>query len=247
MAESTLRISCTMLETKKHFRRIEVKYCIPEQVADKLIPVVLRHMDWDEYAGNNEFYPCYSLYFDGLGLPDYQSVIQGKNFRKKMRMRFYDLEKDGFLEIKRKKNGIVIKDREKMKIKDFDNFLNNPLVIQKNNWDRDFVEECLADIWSKQLEPIVWTKCKRKPFVQKLNTNFRVTFDYDLAFLRHEKPAQDEVSWKKYYEKKVILEAKFTEKMPLWFKNIIDTYKLESTGFSKYVTTVEQLDIKPCL
>ncbi len=233
------------LNIKKHFRRFEVKYLIPENYADKIIPSVLENMEWDTYAQKKEYYKCYSLYTDGINLNSYNAVVNGDLFRKKLRFRFYDKNANyGFLEIKRKKHGVIIKDREQLSINDFKIFLKDPLSLKLQNWDKDFTEEAIAWHWENKLESKLWVICKRKPFIHSLDSQFRVTFDYDLIFSEIGNDGYSSINKQKKYEKKVIMEAKFTEKMPLWFKNIIDIYKLESSGFSKYCTGIETLNLQ---
>ncbi len=228
----------------KHFRRFEVKYLIPENYADKIIPSVLENMQWDNFAKENQYYKCHSLYLDSPDFASYQAVINENLFRKKLRFRLYDRNgKDGFLEMKRKKHKVIIKDREPLSVKAFKLFLHNPQSIFSQNWNKDFTEEVIAWHWENKLEPKIWVSCKRKPFIHSLNSQFRVTFDYDLNFSEIDlQKGYLPINKQKKYEKKVIMEAKFTEKMPLWFKNIIDTYKLESSGFSKYCTGIGMLN-----
>lgn len=231
------------LTLKKHFRRYEVKYLIPESHADKIIPSLLEHMEMDPYTGNEDYYDCYSGYYDTYELDAYRAVQLGVENRKKLRIRCYDLSSEsGFLEIKRKQGGVIIKDREPISFKKFRKILLDPILCRSQGWDADFVDACLSWMWQERLTPQVWVKCKRKPFVSSFNSNFRVTIDYDLAFAMADSVTHLPMDWGKKYEKKVILEAKFTDKMPLWFKNIINTYKLESQGFSKYCTAIDSFD-----
>ncbi len=232
------------LRVKKHFRRYEVKYLMPESHADKIIPSLLEHMEIDPYTKNKDYYDCYSCYYDTYALGAYRAVQWGLEYRKKLRMRYYDLsDVSGFLEVKRKQGNVIIKDRESIGLEAFRAILRDPSSCYLQKWDNDFTEECLHWLLKAKLEPQVWVKCKRKPFVSSFNSNFRVTIDYDLAFAMVDSVTHHPLDWQKKYEKKVILEAKFTDKMPLWFKNIIDTYKLESQGFSKYCTAINSFNM----
>lgn len=74
-------------------------------------------MDYDPYAKNlpNHSYIIRSLYYDSAGLDSYYQKIAGVRTRKKLRIRFYepDLKPQTpvFLEIKRKYDTVVVKDR----------------------------------------------------------------------------------------------------------------------------------------
>lgn len=81
-------------------------------------------MEWDAYAKENEYYECYSLYLDSLDFAAYRAVINGELSRKKIRFRLYDLKDQmGFLEMKRKNNRVIIKDRELLSVENFQKFL----------------------------------------------------------------------------------------------------------------------------
>ncbi|MFH1890147.1 MAG: polyphosphate polymerase domain-containing protein [Candidatus Kuenenbacteria bacterium] len=224
-----------------HFQRFEFKYYLPKNKADKLIPALLNHMNWDPYIKNSpkDHYEVNSLYFDS---PDYGCFFDkeaGLADRKKLRYRFYnDLEIDNpvFLEIKRKKDALVIKDRISLH-QDSCNYLKlNDILkkIKKENKNNYFVNEV---IWFKNrnsLKPKLFVCYKRKAFVGKLDPKLRITFDYDIKTQLSNDLKLNNKKWHRVYPQGAVIEVKYNNILPSWFHKIIQRYQLNRIAYSKY-------------
>ena len=106
------------MKTKLHFQRFEFKYQMPLDFVEGIIPELLKYMDFDPFAQKfpDHGYTVASLYFDSVGLDCYYQKLAGVRTRKKLRIRFYPEngltpETKVFLEIKRKYDAVVVKDR----------------------------------------------------------------------------------------------------------------------------------------
>lgn len=233
---------------KLRFQRFEFKYRLPEYIVGKIIQDLLNHMDWDPYvAGNNDkSYQVSSLYFDTTGFGCYHEKIAGVKSRKKLRLRTYatELQPDTrvFLEIKRKNDMIVFKDRLATNYQECFHSINNGqfsrLVDHASCQDKELLKEFL---WLKEyncLLPKLMVIYKRQPLVGRIDQKFRVTFDSQLKAY----PANQLFFSKRAVEvfpHSVIMELKYNDSVPYWFHQIIKKYQLNREPFSKYCQSLE--------
>jgi SPX domain protein involved in polyphosphate accumulation len=220
-----------------HFRRFEFKYPILRSIADRIIPEILNYMVWDEYAKNDDGYDVYSLYMDSLDMKAYFEKLDGLMYRKKLRIRTYskNYDKDNlFFEIKRKNGIVILKDRILVEAKDVNLFIQNPFLILNNvNYNKNFLNEFLWQFSKLQMSPKLLVHYKRKAFFGKSDPQFRVTFDYDLGFVKTNE-LNFNIEYDRSYCEMVIMEVKFNGAMPKWFHEVIEMYKLTQETFSKY-------------
>lgn len=237
-----------MAKPTLHFQRYEFKYFLPKSKADKIIPALLNYMEWDPYikGSGRDYYPVLSLYFDSPDFGCFWDKESGIADRKKLRFRFYENNIQSstpvFLEIKRKKDALIIKDRIKIEPSDCaKNRLDDKLMsLLKTDSDDDFLREL---IWFKKrnvLRPKIFVSYNRKALVGRVNKKFRVTFDYDIKAAL----AGDFLSYgrmKNIYPAGAVLEVKYDNVLPFWFQEIIQKYQLERLAFSKYCNAVRRL------
>ncbi|OGY50240.1 MAG: hypothetical protein A3J65_04385 [Candidatus Buchananbacteria bacterium RIFCSPHIGHO2_02_FULL_45_11b] len=234
------------IKLKLHFQRFEFKYQVPLRLAAGIIPEFLKYMEWDPFAKNlpDKSYAVQSLYYDSAGLGCYYQKISGEKNRKKIRIRFYndDLKSETpvFLEIKRKFDAVVVKDRLPLNYKQCDDLLRNNKTIDLPA-DENRQATINEFLWLKNyngMMPQNLVIYKRKPLISKIDPNFRVTVDYDLKTClaewldskRELKPVCPEVA---------VIEIKFNNILPFWFHQIIRRYNLEQKPFSKYCHSLE--------
>ena len=158
-----------MPKLKLHFQRFEFKYYLPKSKADKLIPALLNYLDWDPYIKelNTDFYQVNSLYFDNQTFGCYWDKESGLSDRKKLRLRYYNqlsnLNSPVFLEIKRKKDALVIKDRISI----------DAASSSNDNFDKKLSELLNADQDNDFLHELVWFK-KRNTLRPKLFVSYKI-------------------------------------------------------------------------
>src|SRR3989338_4292406 len=238
-----------MPKLKLHFQRFEFKYYLPKSKADKLIPALLNYLDWDPYIKelNTDFYQVNSLYFDNQTFGCYWDKESGLSDRKKLRLRYYNqlsnLNSPVFLEIKRKKDALVIKDRIYLQAANClcHNLDESLFKLHRAQPDNDFLKEI---IWFKKknlLKPKLFISYKRKAFVGKLDKGFRVTFDYDIKTQSQDDFASKQNNLKEIYPEGVVLELKYNNVLPFWFQEIIQKYQLQRLAYSKYCNSLRQV------
>ncbi len=231
------------MKPKIHFRRFEFKYVLSKNIADKIVPIFLQHMYYDPNLAKTKesFYTVNSLYYDSIGFGCYQEKVSGVSRRKKFRLRYYnnfDPNNNIFLEIKRKYDAVVVKDRVEMPQELAHDILSGKSFPENKN---KTLEEFLFAKNYNSMKPMIMVSYRRKPLMGKNNEKLRVTFDYDIETWK-----TDWLDGKKERKRKVtsdelILEIKFDNSLPIWVYDIIQKYKLQRVAFSKYCFSLEKI------
>lgn len=239
-----------MIKPTLHFQRFEFKYYLPQSTADKLIPALMRHMDWDPYikSAGLDYYQVNSLYFDSPDYGCFWDKESGISYRKKLRFRFYgdwQAADPVFLEIKRKRDALVIKDRVSFRREDLKTRSLNTLLfaLAGAGGDDQFLREL---VWFKNrnnLEPKLFVAYRRKALVGKADNRFRVTFDYAISAQKCEElGALDPADLEEVYSGGVVLELKYNNVLPFWFQEIIQQYQLQVLAYSKYCNALRIIE-----
>ncbi len=233
-----------------HFQRFEFKYYLPKNKADKIIPAFLAHMEWDPYiqGTGRDFYEVNSLYFDSSNFGCFWDKESGIADRKKLRLRFYGQEINDktpvFVEIKRKKDALVIKDRIKLEAADcFNNVFDEKLLgLLSKDQENNFLQEL---VWFKKrnvMRPKLFVSYNRKALISKMDKRFRVTFDYNIKTkLLNDFKDYSCNNLKEVYPNGLILELKYNNILPAWFQQIIQKYQLQRIAFSKYCNSLRKV------
>ncbi|MFA4833297.1 MAG: polyphosphate polymerase domain-containing protein [Patescibacteria group bacterium] len=234
-----------MLKPSLHFQRFEFKYYLPKNKADKIIPALLRHMNWDPYIAerDEDYYYVNSLYFDSPTFGCFFDKESGVADRKKLRYRFYnDISKESpiFLEIKRKRDALVVKDRvslngfECQKTK-LDQVLKK---IKKQNPENKFLDELIWFKCRNSMRPKLFVRYKRKAFIGKLDSKLRVTFDYDIKTQKSSSLTPNPQKLIDVYKDGVVIELKYNNILPNWLHGIIQQFDLGRLAYSKYCNSL---------
>lgn len=228
--------------TKLHFQRFEFKYYLLKEKAAKLLPALISHMRPDPYMSltGNDFYNVKSVYFDSPDLGCFWDKESGVGQRKKMRVRFYKehLMKDDFvfLEIKRKSDVLVTKDRIELLARDcLNGSLDKKLLeMWRKNNENIYVNELLWFKKKNNLRPKLYISYKRKAYVGKTDPKLRVTFDYDIQSAIVTDIGVNPRRCRPVYQNGAVLEIKYNNILPQWLHQIIQKHQLERLAYSKY-------------
>src|SRR3989344_14084 len=114
-------------QLKLHFRRFELKYPLSLDQYRLIRPLVARRLSPDPFVGSAGYYQVNSLYFDTPNLNAYHQSRAGLKNRIKYRLRTYSTAIPAppyaFLEIKRKHDATVLKDRDLLSLAQVDQLL----------------------------------------------------------------------------------------------------------------------------
>ncbi len=232
--------------------RIELKYFVPLELKEKFRKDILPYLDYDINSVQklNKEYTVRSIYLDTSTLNSYYEKLVGLKHRSKFRIRGYnDFEKDinVYVEIKRKNESYISKERFPIKFKDLKSFLTNPdfskIVNHGLDYDnrikaaKNFIFYYIKD----NLNPIINVIYEREAYECKFGSGLRVTFDMNLrCFLTNNiENLFSNTETNLLCPDSFILEVKYFKILPVWLELIIKKYSLKKEAISKYTLSID--------
>lgn len=236
-------------------QRFELKYIIDEDTALKIRDFVSCYLKMDEYSvGRPNFsYEVHSLYVDSDDLRLYWETINGNKNRYKLRIRYYSTNPDApvFFEVKRRVNNCILKQRGGVRQSAIRSLLTGHLpdeqhLVSKNPKHLVALQNFCRLLHDIQGKPKVHIAYLREAYLSD-DDAVRVTMDRKIkaepnlstSIKTHmEKPAHS-------FEKQVILELKFTNRHPNWFRDLVCAFHVMQCGAAKYVSSIERIGSGP--
>lgn len=242
-----------MAVDKLQASRFELKYIITEEIALQVRDFVQSYLDLDENCvGKPNFsYPVHSLYLDSDTLALYWSTINGDKNRYKLRMRFYNNnpETPVFFEIKRRMNNCILKQRGGVRRDAVDRFLSGQLpepshLVSKDPKQLVAVQRFSALMHDIRAHPKVHIAYLREAYVPHDDNSARLTMDRmvrtepEMTARLNTQMVSPTLVWGK---DQIVLELKFTNRFPEWFRELVSAFNLRQCGAAKYVDGVALL------
>ncbi len=218
-----IKISSNLNKLEYTLPRFEYKFIVPETSIPEIQEFLEPYVEPDEHG---KFYKIKNLYFDTPNLRFFQNHLT-QDDRFKLRIRTYNDDKNGYLEIKRKNNGQIIKTRNKFEADEYPTILSD----QSNK----FTQLMLA----YRAEPTLAINYQREAYFLKDDPTTRITFDRHIKY----QPTSDidlgqNCDQSILPNSMVILEVKFYNKMPEKISNMIKRFDLTKEPMSKYITAI---------
>lgn len=241
------------------FERYELKFLIPLELVDPISEFVEIFCELDPYSDREEdkFYKVNNIYLDSPNYLFLQKRLSGIDHRFNMRIRSYGdtPQFPYFCEVKHKTMGIVKKRRAKIFEDNWNEVFQDKIIMPPSGRDfwsdeKDYKNHFLRLAFVHNAEPKIFTQYRRKAYASVVDDYARVTFDRDLRYERRETydltPMENGLSHydsptKFNPETNIILELKCTTQVPKWFLDLIQTFQLTRTSFSKYVTGIQEI------
>ena len=211
-------------------KRSEYKFILTKDQLALFKTAILDHMKVDQYGLTT----ISSIYYD---TPDFRLIrnsIERPPYKEKMRLRSYGLannEKQVFLELKRKSEGIVYKRRialsEKLAVDFFDNKANigEDQIAKEIIYFRDFY---------KKLIPQIMILYDRRAYQEINGGDLRLTIDENPRYRTYKFDLHTSNEGALLLEEgSAILEVKAQDEIPLWLTSILSSLKIYKTSFSK--------------
>ena len=227
--------------------RYELKYRIRESKARAIAQYVQSYIDVDHYSklSPNLEYPISSLYLDSDNLHLCKETMDKKTNRFKLRVRCYDDKPDTpcFVEIKRRLNSVIMKDRSRLS-KDVLRRVIQEMYVPDSLYKKDKKTLRQFQFYIRTLcaRPVVLVRYMRQAFEGNSRNRVRITFDRQLGFKTVDEPILEVrgSNWFNVPMDFVVLEIKFTNHYPLWLSDMVKAFDLKQTSMSKYVSSVKQ-------
>ncbi|MCH8557489.1 MAG: polyphosphate polymerase domain-containing protein [Balneolia bacterium] len=233
-------------------QRFEYKYHVNEYTALAIRDFVSSYLDLDEYGATRPdlSYPVHSLYLDSPGYKTYMDTINGERNRYKLRIRYYETGVDGpvFFEMKRRINQIIAKKRAKVYRSAAESILNGHFAVEEDLVDPnpdslDAIISISEKINHISARPAVHVSYMREAWMADGNNKIRVTMDRNVQSepvdgLVFKNEMIDPIS---VFGNTVILELKFTDRFPDWFKTLVQIFGLRQGSAAKYVDGLQYL------
>lgn len=229
------------------YDRYELKYLLgveaQETIRERIAPFTER--DLHALDRPDFIYTVRSAYFDTDDLQYYYERQDGLKVRKKLRARVYN-EANGtsplFLEIKRKFNRRIFKERIAVPRASLDVVLNGVdphperHLLDSSLPARHSLGRFRYILTAAALHPVVLVAYEREAFVGRENHRVRVTFDMNLRSQMH--PSLDglccEDDLRVFLSDHFVLELKFDVVMPEWMRRMVRQLGLSARPYSKY-------------
>lgn len=232
--------------------RLEYKYYIPDSKLDDLRRDILPFLKFDPYMlrGGRKEYTVKSVYLDSLQLHTYQEKESGVKERNKYRIRGYNQPNEDsivFLEIKRKDQDYISKDRAKLPYRNLERFLQTKDFSLLSCTPQSSAESYKASARNflyyyslYQLRPVVVVTYDREAFECKFGTDLRVTFDKNIRT----RPASSvcdifpDEKMTPALKGMFVLEVKFSKIVPSWIPRVLNRHNIFRDSASKYLMSI---------
>jgi hypothetical protein len=226
-------------------QRLELKYIIPEPTALAVRDYVRPHLSLDEFGeGQPDLsYPIHSLYLDSDRLSLYWQTVNGSKNRFKLRVRFYDDNPDSpvFFEIKRRMNEAILKQRGGVKRAAVAELLAGRMppmdqLCSSDSKHLTALQNFCRLMVEQDARPMALVSYRREAWISPHNNSVRVTMDRHVKVdlsptadlrVKLENPVT-------VFDKKVVLELKFTGRFPVWFGELVRHFGLWQCSAAKY-------------
>jgi len=226
------------------FNRFEFKYLIGIKKYTEFkrdLELYAKH-DFFSFQNKHKSYTVASIYFDSLDYRFYWEKIDGEEERTKLRIRKYD---NGayFLEIKEKRNNIVLKKRSKINKARIKKLTMDEILQSVDGGMKSTLSLDVQYLLNRyDLKPKLYIVYEREAYESIFEDKLRITFDKLLRGRRVAKlDFEDKSNLLLQPANTFILEIKFNQKMPYWLMRLIEKHHLYMQRVSKYCCGVDRL------
>ncbi|PIQ76864.1 hypothetical protein COU78_01025 [Candidatus Peregrinibacteria bacterium CG10_big_fil_rev_8_21_14_0_10_49_24] len=241
------------LASPLHFRRIEMKFLLPDRLIPALIDRIAPYTQPDpflvEEGKGRTKYPVTSLYFDSVDMHSFYEKDAGLLSRRKVRLRTYEEEFSeesySFLEIKRRHDFVVSKDRLSLSVGQLHSSL--PMaglmdhLLKRVEASEEVTNEAHVLQGWYNLQPTALVSYMRQPFVGMQDRRFRITVDSNLKGVWKPRSLMGAKMYTNCHPGWSVVEIKSNHAIPAWFHDIIMDFELTRTAHSKYALCVRCL------
>jgi hypothetical protein len=234
-----------MSQDRLQQQRFELKYLVEESITLGIRDFVSSYLELDDYSvGQPNFsYPVHSLYLDSDDLQTYHDTVNGSKNRFKLRLRYYDDRPDTpvFFEVKGRVDNCILKQRCGAKREAVSLLVAGQLpspeqLLSKEPRHLVAMQRFNSLLLKLNARPKAHNHYLREAWVSPNDNSVRVTFDRRILIEPHF-VANAPVTMSNpvhLFADSVILELKFTNRFPNWFKELTHIFNLTWSASAKY-------------
>ena len=228
----------------------EYKYLVPNEKIDELRDAIRPFVNLDGYADitSKKEYTVRSIYLDNSSLKFYNEKLDGLQNRKKLRIRGYNeqgINSIIFLEIKRKFENNIYKNRTSGYFETLEDFLLNGnseyFVVNANKDEIENANKFLFHYKIKMLKPVSLIVYDREAYFSKFDSNTRITFDKNLRYssMPSFNLLYNEEILKLAMKNFFVLEIKFYRGYSQLLQKVLRQFNLARLAVSKYQICID--------
>lgn len=209
------------------FCRYEYKYLLTRQQHHAILDSIRSHMALDQYGHSTVF----NIYYDTPSFSLIRASLDHPLYKEKLRLRSYGSSQEtGFLELKKKYDGIVYKRRISLPYEDAYAAMLGSAPFP----DCQIGHELRAAVKRYPgLRPTVSMQYEREAYYDRDGSDFRVTFDENIR-CRWLSPVPEKTAHAILPTDTVLMELKLSQSIPLWMAHLLSQYGIQKSSFSKY-------------
>lgn len=222
------------------FKRYELKYILDSAQYAAIKAEIEKRLSPDEFGRNT----VQSLYYDTPDNRLIRASIEKPAFKEKLRVRCYNLnddDKNVYVEMKRKYDGVVYKRRIACKEGEVTALLNGEAQTDGKTQTSQIGKE--LDYFTRfygNLTPKILILCEREAFCDK-ESDLRVTFDENIRYRADDLNFYSSLDGENLLpDDCVLMELKSGSAFPLWLCRILGEQNVKKQSFSKYGSAYER-------
>ncbi|MBL9080032.1 MAG: polyphosphate polymerase domain-containing protein [Planctomycetes bacterium] len=235
--------------TAKPENRHECKFVIDEGTAARVRRLLHPFVVPDAHAlqPGGHGYDLASLYLDDELHTFYRETLDGRPARHKLRIRSYsdDPAAPLFLEVKRRRDRIVQKVRCAIPRDRLPAVLAGDVdrALAPDARGRGALEQFVLAMLAGRATPRCLVRYRREAFVARDDDRVRVTYDRAVAACWQREPVVTiaHPGYRHLLGARVVLELKFTDRLPRWLATTVQACELQRGSCSKYRLAIDTL------
>lgn len=223
--------------------RFELKYFMRHELLSAFIRSLDGYAYTDPHCNGEGDYSIHSVYCDSPGFSLFWEKVEGIKFRRKVRFRRYGDNPDVFLEIKQRINRTLQKRRVSLRVEHVaEAFRSHDLLNHLQHEANPILSE-VSFLWNYyRLQPRMAISYRRRAFFAVFEPDLRITFDTRVQYHARDFDVARPFEAGKYVVDPdlVVMEIKFSERVPRWLCKLVNQYGLRAVRLSKYCSAVDR-------
>lgn len=238
------------MDEQLQHQRFEKKYLVPSNRVAQVREWINSYLPPDEYSAGppQHAYPVNSIYLDSYDLTTYWATVHCEKRRFKLRVRFYDENPESpvFFEVKRRENECIMKQRAIVHRSAAPSLLARALpgfehLIKPAPYQLDALNNFYHLMKRIDAHPMMLICYKREAWLHPESNSVRVTIDSMVQGEPRSAPVFTTEMTRPVFpfgKEWYMLELKFTNRFPDWYKDMVEYFNLMQCGGPKYCGSV---------